>query len=193
MKPERDALLFAACALLLWGAAACGDDPFDITWTANPDTVVLYSLARPELNRPSAYDFVPTNRRRVEVEDPGATGQWDLAVDTREGSLVFVAPAALGVDSRAGVATFPGLTLDEIREAPSDSAAYSTTEPVAVETGTVYVVRTRRSRGGFGQLCTFFAKLEPIGLDAEAGTVRFVFDVNPQCNDRSLVPDVTDS
>lgn len=182
-------LLAVAAAGLLWMLPACGDSPFDVTWTANPDTVLLYSLARPEPNLPAAFDFVPTRRRRVLVEAAGATGNWDMAVDTRDGRLVFVAPSALGVDSRAGIASFPDMTLEELQEAPSDSAAYALTDPVPVDAGTAYVVRTRDTRSSFGRVCSNFAELRPLEIDPGAGTVRFVYDVNPQCNDRSLVPD----
>lgn len=185
----RSALVVILLSVLTWTVSACDDDPFDVTWVANPDTALLYSLARDDLNVPSAFDFVPGRRVPVVVEAPGATGNWDLAVDTRDGEIVVLPPGALDIESRAGVATFPGLTLDEVEEAPDDSASYAIDEPVPVETGSVYVVRTRQARGRFSQVCVFFGKLEPVEVDAEGGTLRFVFDVNPDCNDRSLVPD----
>lgn len=191
MRAVRTAFTLIAAAVLLWSLPACGDNPFEVTWTANPDTALLYSLARPELNLPSAFDFVPSRRRTVEVEAPGATGNWDLALDTRDGTLVFVPPGELGIASDAGIATIPGLNLDELEEAPSDSAAYAMEEPVPVELGTAYVVRTRRSQGGFRRTCSYFAEFELVEVNPEVGTVRFVYDTNPKCNDRSLVPDET--
>lgn len=189
--PVTRTLTAVAAAALLWTVPACGDNPFDVTWTARPDTVLLFSLARPELNLPSAFDFVPTRRRRVRVEQPGATGNWDLALDTRGGELVFLAPRALGIDADAGIAAFPGMTLEELQEAPSDSADYAFTEPVPVEAGTAYVIRTRDTRSSFGRICRNFGEFVPLDIDPVAESVSFVYDVNPQCNDRSLVPDET--
>ncbi|NIT86093.1 MAG: hypothetical protein GWN82_04050, partial [Gemmatimonadetes bacterium] len=49
------------------------------------DTVLLYSLARPELNLVSAYNFL--QGAPIQVEEPNATGVWDVAVDTRGGAI----------------------------------------------------------------------------------------------------------
>ncbi|MCJ7628965.1 MAG: hypothetical protein MUO50_11340, partial [Longimicrobiales bacterium] len=43
---------------LLAAAMACDDDLYKINWEENPDTAYLYSLARPELNLLSAFDFI---------------------------------------------------------------------------------------------------------------------------------------
>jgi hypothetical protein len=180
--PALLALLVAAASL-----GACNDDPFGLgNWVASPDTLVLYSLARPELNRPSGVNFY--NKRTLIIESPSATGQWDLALDTREGELVFLTPLALGITSRARIASFPNMHFDDLTKAPSDTTAYVADEPVPVELNTVYVVRTNQYTGTYGQRCVYYAKLEPLVLDVEQGTVRFVVDSNPICNQRDLVP-----
>lgn len=181
------ARITAALALLVAATrlAACGGDPFRADWTQNPDTAVLFSLARPEINLSSAFDFV--GRRTVEVQRPGATGSWDLLLDSRDGNLVFLSPGALGIDSDAAIARLESRTFDEVEEAPSDTAAYVRDEPVPLETGSVYVIRTRLSRTTF-RLCNFFSKLEPLAVDTDRGSVTFVFDGNPFCDDRRLVP-----
>lgn len=176
-------------ALLLGALAACGKNPFAVTWTASPDTVLLYSIDRPELNLPSAFDFYPAHRYTVAVEAAGATGNWDLALGTEGDSLVFLTPEALGANVSAAITTFPGMSLDELTEAPSDSAAYSYEDPVPVRAGTAYVVRTRVNVSTYGARCAYYAKLYPLEVNPDQGTVRFVYDVNPSCNDRSLVPD----
>lgn len=181
----RVAAPFAAAAVVL-AVGACEDDPFQIKWSAAPDTVLLYSLARPELNLPSAFNF--NNRRLVEVEAPTATGTWDLALDTEGEQLVFLPPGALNINSRARIAALPGMTFDEVQRAPQDTAAYVVEEAVPVSLNTVYVIQTSQSRDGFGRACVFFAKLEPLEIDVSAGTLRFVFDANPVCNDPRLVP-----
>ncbi|RMH11548.1 MAG: hypothetical protein D6701_14965, partial [Gemmatimonadetes bacterium] len=65
--------------LLLSG---CGADLFNVNWRADPDTALVYSMARPELNLPSAYDLVRRNALRVEA--PNSAGRWDFALDTQD-------------------------------------------------------------------------------------------------------------
>jgi hypothetical protein len=171
---------------LVASLGACGNDPFAIKWSAKPDTVTLYSLSRPDLNLQSAYDF--RNRVSVVVESPSSTGRWDMAVDTRNGRIVMVPAAALGVDSRAGIVPMPDVTFDELTEAPADTSVYITDRPVPMDVGSVYVVRTRKSVGSFGSRCFYYAKMEPLSTDPEAGTLTFYFDGAHVCNDRSLIP-----
>ena len=183
---RRAAVLPMGAALALAAVAACGDDPFAIRWDADPDTVVLFSLARPELNLVSAYNF--HIRLAFRVESATATGNWDVALDTRGNELVLLPPGALGIESRAGIARVDGLSFAGVTEAPSDTAAYSRADPVPVSLGTIYVIRTHQGLGVFGTRCVYYAKLEPLIIDVAGGTLTFVFDENPVCNDRSLVP-----
>lgn len=182
----RSAVLAALVAVGSVGAAACGDDPFRIDWVESPDTVTLHALTRPVMNVPSGFDFI--NRIAVRIESPNATGNWDLAVDTRGGQVVLLPPGSLGVASKAQVAVLPGRTLADVTEAPADTALYSARLPVPVQPGTVYVWRTRQSFGSWGLLCVYYAKMEPLAIDPVGGTLTFAFDSSPVCNDRSLVP-----
>ena len=185
--PRRSmAALPALSAVLVFLLGACGDDPFQIDWSPAPDTVLLYSLARPEGNLPSGFNF--NARRLIRIEAPTATGNWDIALDTRDGDLVFLPPGALNVTSRARITELPGVDFDDLRRAPQDTTLYSATEPLAVNPGSVYVVRTTESIGSFGRRCVYFAKMQPLVLDAEGGTLRFMYDSNPVCNDPRLVP-----
>lgn len=184
-RPPSLRVLLPVVGVLAVAATACGDDPFALPWEATPDTVLLYSLARPELNLPSAFNF--RTLQTVVVEDATATGSWDLAVDTEDGNLVWTPPAALGINSRARIATLRELGFDEVREAPSDTAAYVGSETVPVETGVVYVVRTGLRSG-----CFYYAKAEAVELQPEAGTLRFRYVANPFCNNLDLVPPDTD-
>jgi hypothetical protein len=182
----RTLALAAFVAVGTAGVAACGSDPFAIDWVESPDTVLLYSLARPQLNLVSGFDFY--NRIAVRIEDSEATGNWDVAVDTRNGKIVLLAPGVLGVDSKARVARLPGTTFAEVIEAPADTTLYTATSPVPVELGSVYVMRTRQGFGSFGRVCVYYAKLEPLEIDPVGGTLRFVYDSSPVCNDRKLIP-----
>lgn len=176
----------AVALLALPVLAGCDDDLFNVDWTAAPDTVLLYSLERPETNLPSGFNFFV--RSGVRIEAPTATGTWDIALDTQGDQLVLLPPGALNINSRARVTALPGLDFDDVREAPRDTAVYTAEEPVPVEPNTVYVVRTSQRVDPFGRRCVYFAKMEPVEIDVPAGTLRFVFDANPVCNDRRLVP-----
>lgn len=168
------------------GVAACGDDPFAFDWSDVPDTILLYSLARPELNLVSAFSFfqgVP-----VRVEAASATGSWDLAVDTRNSDIVLLPPGALGVVGTAAISTLPNMTLTDVTEAPTDTLLYEKNAPVSIDMGNVYVVRTNRSTGSFGSSCVYYAKLTPVDIDPTGGTLTFEYVTNPICNSIDLVP-----
>lgn len=182
----RVSALAALSAALLVGVAACGDDPFAFDWSDAPDTVLVYSMARPELNLVSAYNFL--QGVRVRVEAPAATGSWDLAVDTRDGQIVFLPPGAFNVTAEAGIAVLEGLTLDDVTRAPADTLLYVEDEPVPVRQGEIYVIRTNRQRGSFGRTCVYYAKAEAVDIDPVGGTLTFREVTNPVCNDRDLVP-----
>ena len=100
----------ALCFASVLGLSGCGENIFEQKWTvARVDTVRIYSLARPELNLPSGFDFV--NRIAVEIQAPGATGAWDLLLDTQDGQLVFLPPGALGITSENDRLGDPGYGL----------------------------------------------------------------------------------
>jgi len=149
--------------------------------------VLLYSLARPELNLPSGYDFV--DRRELEIQQPGATGLWDLLVDTQDGQLVFVPPGALGIDSEVMILPIPDMAFDDLLTAPEDSTLYTRDQPVSIETSSVYVLRTHEGPSRFGVPCVFWGKIQPTEIDLALETVQFIYDVSILCDDRGLVPE----
>jgi hypothetical protein len=180
------ARIVLACAAVL-PIVACDDDLGLDDWSATPDTTTIFSLSRVDLiGRPSAYDFI--GHIPVEVESVGATGNWDVAL-RHEGSQLALVPAGgfEGQTSRAGLALMPNVTFEDLGEAPGDTAAF-TREPVMVQEGQVYVVRTRRASCGF-TTGVRYGKLKIIAVDPAAGTLRFASLVNPFCNDRNLIPD----
>jgi predicted RNA-binding protein with TRAM domain len=168
------------------GLAACDDDPFSFNWDPRPDTVLLYSLARPELNLVSAFAFF--QRREVRIEAAGSTGEWDAAVDTRDGGIVLLPPGALGVVGAARITTLEGMTLEDVRRAPEDTLVYTADQAVPVEMGNVYVIKTNRSAGSFGSSCVYYAKMAPVDIDPSGGTLTFQYVTNPVCNSQDLVP-----
>jgi hypothetical protein len=176
----------AAFGLLVIVALACDDDPFAIDWDVNPDTVTLYSMARPELNLPSAFDFL--SRRVVRIESAAESGGWDIAVDTEDEELVLLPPRVLGVISEARIAPMPGASFFDLREAPSDTTLYISDRSLPARVGEVFVVRTHEQSDFFFGSCNYFAKMEVLGADVERQTLTFQFDVNPECDSRRLIP-----
>ena len=173
--------------VLMASLTGCGENIFDLKWTqARVDTVLVYSLARPELNLPSAFDFV--NRLTWEVEEPGATGFWDLLIDTKDGELVFLPPGGIDIPSAAMVLELPEMSFDDVVKAPKDTTLYSKDMAVPIKTSSVYVLRTHQGANRFGVLCSFFGKIHPLEVEPAVGTVRFEYDVSTLCDDRSLVP-----
>jgi hypothetical protein len=190
---RRRARIRIAAPLVMAGlvtvlVSACGDDPFAIRWELQADTVFLYSLARPELNLNAGYNFRPGGIGTVRIEAASSTGQWDVALDTRGGKLVFLPPGALGVTSRARITALPGMARADVVEAPEDTLVYSADQPFEVELGTIYVVRTDRVPGAFGSRCVYYARVEPLIIDVAGGTLTFVYDSSPVCNSRVLIP-----
>jgi hypothetical protein len=179
--------LFRVAVLVVGLALTAGcEDPFQVNWEARTDTALIYSLARPEPNLPSAFNFY--FRAPIAIEAPGSTGQWDVALDTEGGRLVLLPPRALGINSRARIASIPGVSFQDVIDAPADTASYVSNRSVPLALGTIYVVQTSEQSGSFGQRCVFFAKMEPLVLDPTAGTLKFAFDASPVCNDTRLIP-----
>lgn len=178
-------------AALLMGLAACSEDPFAYDWTDQPDTTFLYSLARPELNLNSGINFYERitgfSDGLYRVEQPGTTGNWDVAVDTRAGELVLLPPGALGITARAAIANMGLVPFDDIDQAPGDTLLYELDDPIPVVAGTVYVVRTNRQAGNYGSSCVYYAKLEPVIIDVAGGKLTFRYVASPICNNRELV------
>lgn len=176
----------AALAALAVALGACGDDPFAFEWSDVPDTVKIYSLARPELNIPSGFSFY--DGLSFAVEQPTATGRWDAALDTQDGSLVLLPPGALGVIGRARILAYANATFAEVVEAPSDEKLYVADDAVPVVDGTVYIIRTNLRPGSFGASCTYYAKMEPVIIDVAGGSLTFRYITSPICNSRDLTP-----
>ena len=174
-----------AALLAAFAVAACNDDiDLDRGWEAQVDTVTLYTVDRPEYQGlPSAYDIL--NQRTVRVEDPSASGNWDIAVSGSVDEPLALTPlgAFFDVVSNAGIAPIENRTFEELASAPSDSAAYAVDRAVPLAADGLYVIRSRQSGG-----CMKFAKLEPLGIDQAAGVLTFHVIVNPSCNDSALIP-----
>jgi hypothetical protein len=177
----------ALCFALALGLTGCGRNIFEQSWTtADVDTVQIYSLARPELNLPSGWDFV--TRTPYQLKSTGVTSAWDVLLDTQDGQLVFLLPGSLGLTSETLVLPMPETAFDDVLRAPKDTTLYTRDMPIPVEAGTLYVVRTHQGRDRLGLSCVFYGKFQPLVVDPARGAVQFVYDVNVLCDDRALIP-----
>lgn len=167
-------------------AVACDDGLGPQVWDDTPSTFALYSASRPELlGFPSAYDFV--NLQPTRIESPGSAGNWDVVLATAGAQLQLIPAGAFeGQTSRAGIATITGQTFANVTSAPSDTAAFSS-QPVTLQAGGIYVVRTRRYACSYGTAVNY-AKIEVLTVNPAQGTATFNVVRNPYCNDRSFVP-----
>lgn len=169
--------------------AAC-DDPFGpAIWNARPDTVLIYSASRAEhIGRASAVDITTLPVAPLPLEAPGVTGNWDIALTDLDGGLAIVPASAFeGLESRARIGVVPNSELDDVTQAPRDTAEF-TVDPLPLREGDVYLIRSRRATCGGGSAGYRYGKLRPVAIDEAAGTLRFEIVVNPFCDNRSFVP-----
>jgi hypothetical protein len=174
-------------------AAGCEDPGFGIL-----DPVIVTAdvqltdpvAGQPQL--PTALDITAVGgsirggRFPERVQD--ANEGWDMGVRLREGQLVLVPAAALGFASTAGIAgPIAGQTFEGLQEVPA-GLRFLTEEAIAIETGAVYVVRSRDFTQQFLGRCVQFAKLQASELDVQAGTLQLRVVTNERCFDTRLVP-----
>lgn len=184
MPTTRRGLLALLVPLVV--LSGCEGDSFEVPWALRPEESTLYSLDRAELNRPSAFDLY--ERVGVVLEDPFVEGRWDFAVERQGGVLHLIPPGYLGETSGAGIVPMPGMTYDQLIEAPADTALYRTQEPVALAVGDVFVIRSHRQLNEFGFLCSFYGRIEALEVDHSEGVFVFKHDRSPDCNNRQLIP-----
>lgn len=111
--------------------------------------------------------------------------EFDFVLRRRDAELTLVPAAALGLPSRAGITQpLEGETFESLVEAPGRTAFVSDSA-VVVRQGAVYAARSRVIASGFGS-CQQYAKLQPLAVDAAAGTVRLQITTNERCADPRL-------
>lgn len=172
-------------------ATACDDSTrYQINPLLAADTVELWAPTPTTEGRPSAMDVIafggfiggprfPEQARHAEA--------WDFAVRLRNGELVLVPPAALGLSSRAAItAPLPG-TFEGLIEAPGN-VAFRTDSIRPLRVGNIHSVRSRLTAGGmFGGGCEQYAKLQVLAADPTTGRAQFAVVTNERCGDPRLV------
>ena len=171
----RRTLAFAALAAV----TGCSDLNLPDPAFANAvDTVTLGSATSPPVHLASAYS-IPDNR----VVRTDQSSAFDFVYLRAGGRRLLVPLAALGLGARSAN---PGLQqstvgFDALVDPPNDG--YVTSDSLAVAVGDVVVARSR-------VVCFLgvpqYAKLEVLGFDDAAGTMRFRVVANVNCGYRSL-------
>ncbi|MHB1167923.1 MAG: hypothetical protein ACYC28_01415 [Longimicrobiales bacterium] len=176
-----------AAALL---TAAC-DDPFaNPAWSDVPDTVTVFSAYRSEYaGRPSAINLTGNFLSLVAIDELGAALEWDFMLGEEGGDLLWIPSSVVPgrEDSRSSIASMDAMSLEEVRRAPEPNGDRYTKEPVALEEGAVYVLRSRRSSTCYIRGSNY-AKMKVVDLDFALGTAEIEIVRNPYCDNRDLVP-----
>lgn len=181
-RPTRRAALVVLAAAL--AAAGC-QDPLGNAQRplpSEPLSTALVDFRTGELDEPSAFR-ISSARPALPHQD----SDWDFVYWVTEGDEPQFRARSVVIDdsSDAGLnrveASFEGL-----EEAPAEG--YVTDEPVPIDPGAVYAVRSRQDPR-VGIQCRRYGKLEVTEVDPAAGTVEFRHLVNPNCEERNLEPD----
>ena len=168
------------------------DDPsaFEINPVIVEDTIELAIPGSPAM-LPSAIDLVATGDSILGGRFPERVAdatQWDLALRLRDGELALVPSSALGLPSLAAITRpITDRSFDQIERAPEQSS-FLADSAVVLRPGAAYVARARTSAGRcFSAPRVSYAKLQPVEIDLERGTVRLRVVANANCTDPRLV------
>lgn len=162
---------------------AC-DDPFAGLLQPVPEVpseASLTDLRTGRLQDPPAFDLLFGTPVRIDLTD-----QWDFLYRVTEGGQAELLPFGALADStsEAGLQRATQ-SFEGIRTAPIEG--YVEEAPVPVSEGDVLLARTRRDPSQLFR-CRRYAKVEILEIDAAAGRITFRYLVNPNCEDRVLVP-----
>jgi len=166
------------------GLSACGNstEPTLIPVPDEPREALLVDVSSGALSDPSAFDLISA--------EPVRTDQfsgWDFVfqIADDDSSLLWPRAAIVEEDEDAGLQRM-SVSFEALREAPESGYTHVDSLPAAV--GDVFAVQSRRDPA-FGTIrCRRFAKVEVLEIDAAAGTFSFRHLVNPNCEQRTLVP-----
>ncbi len=145
------------------------------------DTVSLYALDGTPLTAPSAYDVELLRTVRTDV-----TTAYDFIfnIDTA-GRALLLPTGAAGLGKQSGLRV-ESVSFDAVTDAPTSGYVDSTA--VAVDSGTVAVVRSRPIQCSFGVVVFLYAKIEVLKIDRVARRLDFRILADLNCGYRQLQP-----
>ena len=183
MPPRRSSVVLAAASAVASLALACGNatglPAANITNVV--DTVSLYALRGTDISLPSAYTLEGALAVRTDQ-----TTLVDLAFD-----FDSIGEPALFPTGAIHLGTFSGLQrvttpFDTITLAPTGSYVFD--KPLALDTGTIVLVRSRPTTCVFGPTVSLYAKLRVLAVDSTARRLDFEILVDQNCGYRGLAP-----
>ena len=164
-------------------AAACGDTtglpaPF---FTNVVDTVSLFALRGTAITQPSAYTLDAAHPVRTDQ-----TTALDFAFDFDSlGAPALFPTGAINLGQLSGLqrstTSFNAITL-------APTGGYIFDKPLALDTGTVVLVRSRPTTCSFGVTVSLYARLRVLSVDSTARRVDFEILVDQNCGYRGLEP-----
>jgi hypothetical protein len=180
-RPVRSLPLAATLAVA--ALAGCGDD-FQLPPATFPNvvqTAVLFALDGTPIGLPSAFHI---ERRLAVRTDQTPIFDFVYNVDSL-GRSVLLTTAAVQLGLGSGI-QISGAAFDSIEVAPVGGFVDSL--PVAVDVGTVAVIRSRPVQCDFGAALPYYAKLEVTAIDTAARRLDFKILTNINCGYRGLEP-----
>jgi len=166
-------------------AAACGGSTGLPTavFTNVVDTVSLYALRGTAITLPSAYALEGATTVRTDQST-----FFDFAFDfdsVGEPALFPTGAVNLGQLSGLQKSTrpFEAITV-------ATGSGYIVDRPIAIDSGTVVIVRSRPSQCLITATVSMYAKLRVLGVDSTARRVDFEILVDQNCGYRGLAPGV---
>jgi hypothetical protein len=164
-------------------ATACGSST-GIEPIANPEEATeaeLFDFGQANVRSPSAFDIVSSSAVRLD-----ASSRWDFLFQIQGDSTALLRPrgAVLGITSDAGLIRLSA-DFDDIDQAPQ--VGYQRARGLAIQEGDVLAMRSQRD-ANIALRCFRYGKMEVLSIDTVEGTVTFKHLINPNCENRNLVP-----
>ena len=147
------------------------------------DTVSLYALDGTPLTAPAAYDV--ENLRTVRTD---LTTAYDFIFNIDAGNRALLLPTgAVGLGKQSGILV-QSTSFDAITDAPT--SGYVDSVAVAVDSGTVAIIRSRPTQCSFGVIVFLYAKIEVLKIDRVARRLDFRILADLNCGYRQLQPGI---
>ncbi len=184
MPSRRSSVVLAAAAIAVASLAlACGNTTGlpAASITNVVDTVSLYALRGTDIALPSAYTLEGALAVRTDQ-----TTLFDFAFDfdsIGEPALFPTEPLHLGTASGLQRVT---TLFDAITLAPTGPYVFD--KPLALDRGTIVLVRSRPTTCVFGPTVSLYAKLRVLAVNSTARRLDFEILVDQNCGYRGLAP-----
>lgn len=180
-RPLRHLRVPLALALLA-ALAACQDTTGPTrSVPEQPTEVTLFDFRTAELRDPAAFDLIAS----IPVRTDQSSG-WDFLFVIADDGTPRLHPRSVIVDrpTEAGLQKVEP-SFSDLRAAPAEG--YEREAPVPIAVGDVLAAVSRQDPTTF-RFCRRFGKLEVLSIDPAAGTVTLKHLINPNCENRTLVP-----